>query len=105
MNEDQLQRMTEEQETPTQGAPDTITAKFNVGIRTGITMKLGQAAWHRQSNDVGKAVCGKQLKPESIRPVKPLDWYRRCSKCFDGNLGQYTRAYFGLPPVKAINHD
>ena len=54
-----------------------------VGIRKGITMKIGQASIHRESNLPGKAVCGIALM-DHIRPARPDDWNRRCRKCFVG---------------------
>ena len=79
----------------------------NVGIRVGIKRKLGQASLHRQSNDPVKAVCGVQLAMSSIRQVVSMDYYLRCSKCFDAQLGfgsdDRMREFFGVPKPNPLN--
>lgn len=74
--------------------------KVYVGIRTGITMKFGQASIHRQSNDPLKAICGKALSQSSIRPLRDADYDQRCRQCFDKRLGgdSGARPLFGLSP-------
>ena len=74
----------------------------NVGIRASITMKFGQASYHRQSNDPTKGVCGVALK--HIRLIRPTDFYRRCPRCFDKHLGKHVKELFGLEPTqKAVS--
>ena len=65
----------------------------DIGIRKGVTMKFGQASFHRESNLPGKAVCGKELSPITIRRARPEDWYRRCHKCF-ADPDHITKIFF-----------
>ena len=73
--------------------------KVYVGIRTGITMKFGQASIHRQSDDPVKAICGKALSQSSVRPLRDYDYWRRCGRCFDKQLGsdRDVRMFFDVP--------